>query len=229
MTRTQWVKNKGRRKPFKKGDFRAHTILIVSAASHPGCHWAQEKKTVSGKERAVLEKLSEYNLPDAWLTNFDEVERTFYLRLNAGEIGMEYQGDHGLPKLYWPPQEEYDANFNAVMGALRAFELSWEPVISLSYRICPRAALTFIVRHVETYREKMLLETDEEDEEEKMQSESNSNHTASYGSDGASSEDDEMSVSDRATSSAEEEEAVRRSPAHASPRLCHLDPPPSLR
>lgn len=113
----QWIKKKGRRKPYKHGDFSCKPVLVVTSCDNIAKTWIMEKKMVHKSAKELMERLSTELTTDAWLTDLAEIVEFFYQSLAAGDIGHEYLGDHGKPGLAWPPLETYDMRFMRLKGA----------------------------------------------------------------------------------------------------------------
>ena len=108
----QWIKKKGRRRPYKHGDFTCKPMYVVTACSHINLVFDMEKKLV-GASKKIFEKLFQVGLDDPWLLDLAEITEAFYAKLQTSDM-HEFLGDHGKPANMWPTIEMHDNNFLAV-------------------------------------------------------------------------------------------------------------------
>ena len=89
----QWIKKKGRRRPYKHGDFTCKPMYVVTACSHINLVFDMEKKPV-GAGKKIFEKLCKVGLNDPWLMDLAEITEAFYAKLQTSDM-HEFLGDHG--------------------------------------------------------------------------------------------------------------------------------------
>ena len=67
--------------------------------------------------KAFLNRLDPGDFPCPWLMTMQDCKEHVVKKIQAGEVGKEYVGSHGVPGLAYPPLEAHSDNYERLLSA----------------------------------------------------------------------------------------------------------------
>lgn len=114
--RTQVAKKataKGRLTQLKIDDLSITPYPVLTSAEAQSDTWTQLLKETPLGARKTFGTFDFRDSPLFAMTALSSARDFFFAKLQAGEIGAEYVGNHGVGGLLWPPLEYYDEHVRA--------------------------------------------------------------------------------------------------------------------